>query len=273
MLSHLPDTHATTLTRIIKALQRDERFDALIGAGSLVHGGMDEFSDLDLVLIVQPDAYQGVMSERQSIALHFGELLASFTGEHVGEPRLLICLYGPALIHVDLKFVQRNDLQPAPEQSQILWARTPGQIATTTEHAGLHGLDRSPQWFEDRAWIWLHYGATKWLRGELFEAIGMLGYLRENILGPMISRNRGLPQRGVRRIDKAADIRSALSKTVPCYESASVKDALINSIQLYLKLREVHRPPAQTASMPDALMAFIERPATLPLAKHPPTGP
>ena len=34
---------------------------------------------------------------------------ATFTGEHVGESRVLICLYGPPLLHVDLKFVSLSD--------------------------------------------------------------------------------------------------------------------------------------------------------------------
>lgn len=45
----------------------------------------------------------------------------------------------------------------------------------------------SLQWFEARAWIWLHYAATKLARGELYEAIGMLGFFREQVLGPLFS--------------------------------------------------------------------------------------
>jgi hypothetical protein len=34
---------------------------------------------------------------------------SAFSGEHVGEPRALICLYGPPLLPVDLKFVSLSD--------------------------------------------------------------------------------------------------------------------------------------------------------------------
>ncbi len=37
-------------------------------------------------------------------------------------------------------------------------------------------------------WIWLHYAATKLARGELYEAIGMLAFFREQVLGPLIYR-------------------------------------------------------------------------------------
>ena len=59
----------------------------------------------------------------------------------------------------------------------------------------------SPDWLKARAWIWSHYAATKFVRGELYEAIGMLGFFRSEVLGPMLYRRAGLPQRSVRRIE------------------------------------------------------------------------
>ena len=47
-----------------------------------------------------------------AFAAGLGPLLACFTGEHVGEPRLLIALYGPPPVHVDLKFVPVLGLGP-----------------------------------------------------------------------------------------------------------------------------------------------------------------
>src|SRR5580693_2263302 len=95
MPSTLPDLHADMLERIIAVVREDTRFEAILAGGSLVHGGFDQHSDLDLVLVVTSDSYAEVMESRPAIADGMGELLAAFTGEHVGEPRLLICLYGP----------------------------------------------------------------------------------------------------------------------------------------------------------------------------------
>ena len=49
--------------------------------------------------------YDEIMAQRMAFAGTLGHLLHAFTGEHVGEPRLLICLFGPELLHVDLKFI------------------------------------------------------------------------------------------------------------------------------------------------------------------------
>ena len=123
MTSTLPSTHASFLENLLRELKQDQRFDALLAGGSLVHGGLDEHSDIDLVPVVRDDLYPQVMAERRDIAAGLGNLISAFTGEHVGEPRLIICLYGPKLLHVDLKFVVLSDLKALVERPKILWAR------------------------------------------------------------------------------------------------------------------------------------------------------
>lgn len=56
---------------------------------------MDAFSDVDLILVCKPEDHPGLMRDRVALAEKLGPLVAAFTGEHVGEPRLMICLYGP----------------------------------------------------------------------------------------------------------------------------------------------------------------------------------
>jgi predicted nucleotidyltransferase len=105
MISTLPSLHATFLATLTEKLKLDDRFEALLAGGSMVHGGFDEHSDIDLVPVVRWEDYAQVLAERREIAGGLGNLLSAFTGEHVGEPRLLICLYGPELLHVDLKWI------------------------------------------------------------------------------------------------------------------------------------------------------------------------
>src|SRR5690606_35876422 len=110
MSSTLPTLHREFVERVCSEVQRDRRLTALLAGGSYIHGGFDEHSDLDFVVVVEEEHYSEVMASRQEIAMGVGGLLAAFSGEHVGEPRLLICLYGPPLIHVDLKFVTPSNL-------------------------------------------------------------------------------------------------------------------------------------------------------------------
>ncbi|WP_200863979.1 hypothetical protein [Asticcacaulis sp. AC466] len=252
----LPDLHNAQLDRILEAVKGDARIDALLGAGSLIWGGFDIHSDLDLVVIVADAEYEAVMAARPAFASGLGELITAFTGEHVGEPRLLICLYGPTLLHVDLKFVRLSDLTQMVERPAILWARDESVVEATLDRAEIVWPQADAQWFEDRVWTWLHYGATKRHRGELFEAIGMLAFLQERVLGPMLMRRAGRLQRGVRRIEQVPEA-GRLQAVHAAYDAADIARALTAAMTLYLDLR-ADAPPARLAPyMPDAMQAFI----------------
>lgn len=258
MTSTLPQPHATFVDRIRRAVEQDARFSALLAGGSLVHGGLDRYSDLDLVLVAENASYDAVMADREAFAAGLGALLAAFTGEHVGEPRLLICLYGPPLLHVDLKFVTGSDLDRRIERPAILFARRPDEIATRLDAARIAWPAKSPDWLEARAWVWLHYAATKLARGELFEAIAMLSWFRDQVLGPMLHRRAGLPQRGVRRIEQLdLDPDGGLAATVAGHDAAAVRAAIGAAIRLYLALRREAPPERPVRGMPEALEPLL----------------
>lgn len=259
MTSTLPSTHASFLENLLRELKQDQRFDALLAGGSLVHGGLDEHSDIDLVPVVRDDLYPQVMAERRDIAAGLGNLISAFTGEHVGEPRLIICLYGPKLLHVDLKFVVLSDLKALVERPKILWARHEDKVSKALDAATIVWPNCSPEWFEERAWVWLHYGATKPQRGELFEALGLIAFFREQVLGPMLNRRSGKPQRGVRRIEQDEDAVAALLPVVAVHDRQSVANALMSALQLYVELRKDQPPAVLTAGMPDLMVSFLAR--------------
>lgn len=261
MASALPALHAGFVERVRSAVQRDARLVALLAGGSYIHGGFDEHSDLDFVVVVDDAHYREVMATRRVFAEGIGGLLAAFTGEHVGEPRLLIGLYGPPLLHVDLKFVTATDLDKLVERPAVLFARDPASIEAQLDTASIAWPNASPEWFEQRAWIWLHYGAAKLARGELFEAIALLAFFRDQVLGPMLHRRAGRPQRGVRRIESLGpSIVAQLADTMPALDAGSVRTALQAAARMYLELRE-DEPPQQTVEhMPELLLRYLARP-------------
>jgi hypothetical protein len=221
--------------------ESDERLVGVLVGGSAVTGMTDEFSDLDFVIVGQDDAQPGLLTEATAIAGRLGPLLAAFTGEHVGEPRLVIALYGPPLLHVDLKFVGVADLSVRVEDGIVLWER--GQ-AVTAAMSTSEAVWPQPdvQWIEDRFWIWIHYGATKLARGELFECLDMLAYLRAVVLGPLIAVARGTRPQGVRRIEAfAPDMVPRVAATVATHSRASCAAALQATVDLYRDLRGTDR--------------------------------
>jgi hypothetical protein len=214
----------------------DQRLVGIAAGGSFVTNSMDEFSDLDLVIAVEREHYAEVMAERMQIAASLGKLLAAFTGEHVGEPRVLICLYEDPLLHVDLKFVSLEDVATRVEDPAVLWERDERLSSALAQRRAEYPA-RSPQWIEDRFWIWVHYAATKIARGELFEAIDFLSFLRGTVLGPLALARAGAQPSGVRKIETLApDFAQELRRTVASHDAADCLRALRVCVELYHSL-------------------------------------
>jgi predicted nucleotidyltransferase len=256
----VPEPHAAFLRTAVSRLSEDPRLVGVAAGGSYLTGTMDEFSDLDLVVAVEPAAYPEVMADRPRLAARLGPLLASFTGEHVGEPRVLICLYGPPPLHVDLKFVSLPDAAARVEDPDILWERD-GRLTEALRGSAARFPAPDRQWIEDRFWIWVHYGATKIGRGELFEARDFLAFLRGQVLGPLALEAAGARPSGVRRLETAAPAAAReMEATLATADRAACAQALRAAAELYRRLREVGRPPsliARTAAEA-AAMAYLE---------------
>lgn len=249
--------HHDRLESIGERIASDPRFVGLLAGGSLLHGGFDEHSDLDLILVVDSTAYPAAMAQRRAIAESFGGLLAAFTGEHVGEPRLLICLFGPAVLHVDLKFVTGDALDRLIEKPLVLFDRS-GGLQSRLDRANVAWPDRDIAWFEERFWIWAHYAATKIGRGELLEAHGMLAFIAEHVLGPLCRLRERRPQRGVRRLEQ--DLPAAAREIATLWatdDRAAAKASLERAVDMYRRLTA--GDTAEDQRLRAAVSGFIAR--------------
>jgi hypothetical protein len=238
----LPAGHAQFLDAVLTHVKRDERFVGLAAGGSLLSDEVDEFSDLDLVPVVAPEHHASVMAERLDVTASWGRQLAAFTGEHVGEPRVVICLYDDPLLHVDFKFVTPTELETRIEDPLVLWERA----TELTDAIGRAGSDHPMpdlSWIEDRFWVWVHYAATKLGRGELFEVLDFLAFLRSQVLGPLALMSAGHLPRGVRRLEtRVPDFAERLRATVATYDVESCAEAVRSCVRLYRELRDELAP-------------------------------
>lgn len=235
--------HLEFVNKAMDFFRTDSRILGIAVGGSWISNSMDEYSDIDLVIVVDPKYEQEISGERLVLAEKLGNLLVGFTGEHVGEPRLIICLYGPPLLHVDLKFVALSDLVNRVEDPVILWEREEILTKTLNEKKAVFPLPNL-QWIEDRFWVWVHYIAMKIGRGELFEAIETLSFLRVTVLGPLALMKNGYLPRGMRYIERdAKEELPVFIKTIPAHDRKSCELALTNAIELYQRLRAYHITP------------------------------
>lgn len=238
----MPEQYHAFIVHAIPVLRTFGSLSGLAAGGSFLRQ-LDQYSDLDLIVVLTEQAAPLSESARQEIAASIGSLLVAFTGEHVNEPRLLICLYGPPALHVDLKFLPTSDLNPRVEDPIVLWDRK-GRVreALATGTAAYPAPDL--QWIEDRFWVWVHYAAAKIGRGELLETLDLLGALRKLVLGPLALQRAGILPNGVRRVeDLPANAVSNLVATVAGYDPSTCYRALSKAIALYREHRAALAAP------------------------------
>ncbi|RZK36319.1 MAG: nucleotidyltransferase domain-containing protein [Pedobacter sp.] len=242
-------------------LKSDQSVIGLAVVGSWLTNEIDEFSDLDLLLVTE----NKISDEKERMleyAGRLGNLLSGFTGEHVGEPRVLICLFDNPLLHVDIKFLTLEEFGLIIETPIILLDRD-NQLQNIIDNTEAKFPYPDFQWIEDRFWIWVHYALLKIGRGEYLEAHDFFGFLRMVVFGPLLHiQNENLP-RGVRKVEtqlKKVDFES-LKTTIPNYSKVSLLESLENSIVLYKQLRvnlfkaDIH---LQTETEKSVLLYFKE---------------
>ena len=222
--------------RTTEVLKGDKNVIGLAVAGSWLTNEIDEFSDLDLILVTERKI-SGDKQQMVNYAKRFGKLLSGFTGEHVGEPRVLICLYDNPLLHVDIKFLTLEEFHQRIETPHILLDAN-GQLKSVLEETEPKFPYPEYQWIEDRFWVWVHYALLKIGRGEFVEAFDFLGFLRMVVFGPLLHIKNGNLPRAVRKVETSLPAKDfeLLKATIPNYSKSSLLDSLENAVKLYRQL-------------------------------------
>ncbi len=223
--------------RVADLVKNDEAVIGLAASGSFITNELDEYSDLDLILITR-DKIAGDKDKMIAYAKSFGDFISGFTGEHVGEPRVLICLYDDPLLHVDIKFLTLPEFYDRVENPVVLFERD-NQLTDIINSTKAEWPHPNYQWIEDRFWTWAHYACLKIGRGELMEAFDFLSFLRMTVLSPLLQVKNNKQARGLRRVETQLSLSDLenLKITIAQYNRESIIKALDNSISIYKSLR------------------------------------
>jgi hypothetical protein len=222
-----------------RAALTDPDVVAMVVTGSFATGIADELSDVDLRLYARPDAVEGVVARVPDLAAAAGSVVALFVAEHLAIPTLTIVLYDD-LVHVDFDVVaadraaEDNDGLPAV----VLWEREPISDALPGTYAP--EVAAGVRWMEARIWTWSWYIQSKVLRGELYEALDGLQYVRDEVLFRLLAFHGERRPAGGRRAEAVVgDHRDAFARTIPrSLDPATVLAALREEIDLYRVLAD-----------------------------------
>jgi hypothetical protein len=208
-------------------------------AGSFVDGTPDAYSDLDLRMVLANGSLQRVFPRREELARACGTLVAAFTGEHVGEPHLLVTLYED-LVHVDYLFAELAD---APDKNQgrrvlVLWQRD-DEVANALSRPPVADPPGDLTDMEARMWTWTWYIQSKILRGELWEAVSALNFVRDVVLFRLLAMTRDVRFRGARFTEGlVGEHAGSMERTLGTLDRESLLEALRTAVRLYLDLAD-----------------------------------
>jgi len=228
--------------RLIAACQAGTNEPDVIGmaiAGSFVEGTPDIYSDLDLRVVLANGSLERVFPRREEFASECGPLVAAFTGEHVGEPQLLITLYDD-LMHVDYLFIELAD---APRKNdfrkvQVLWQRDP-HVSEALSRPYVADPAADLAYMEARIWTWSWYIQSKILRGELWEAVSGLAFVRTAVLFRLLAMSQKIRFRGARFAEQTVgEYSGAVARTLGSLENESLLEALRTTVSLYVELAD-----------------------------------
>jgi len=227
------------LLSIAQAAQGDPDIVGMVIKGSFALGIADEFSDLDLSLVITDGNFDEVFARRPQLVSAPGDVVATFTGEHVGLPRLRIVLYDD-LVHVDFSYVRLGEFPNKPEDlpCRVIWER--GGLLSNRLAAATHPSPHiDAAWLEARMWTWVWYTHTKILRGELYEALNGLQLLRTWVLFPLLAVTRGQRPGGSRRAEQlVGELQEDFEATVAAPDRPATMKALEKCVELYLQLAD-----------------------------------
>ncbi|MDJ0632391.1 MAG: nucleotidyltransferase domain-containing protein [Xenococcaceae cyanobacterium MO_188.B29] len=106
------------LDRIVEYFLTKKSVEALYIQGSVAANSADEFSDIDFRVVIQPELYEQIVSERFSAPRQWGEWLYN---EWAGNPWVCVSHYQP-FNKVDVLYFQPKELKPSP------WYLLPTQL-------------------------------------------------------------------------------------------------------------------------------------------------
>lgn len=246
--SYLPQQHKV-LTTAVDLLRKDGRILGLYLSGSFAKGKPDQYSDIDLNIVVRADQRETVLLEHQAIFVQVGRIATQFTGAHHGAPFQVVVFYDVDgfPIHVDYEYKLPEDLKPdaANGMIKILLERdrilTQWKTLCESAQPSYSPEDADLQYLEDRFWGWAWYTAAKVKRGELWEARDAVEQIRNLVLLRLAYYLTGLRPEGNRRIETKfpPKVLAQLSRSIPVgADSAAYRSALNGLVEEYIELMD-----------------------------------
>lgn len=243
--AHLPD-HQRVLSALIARFENTAGVSGLFVSGSTARQSMDQYSDIDLGIVYESDESRELAwSDRWEGSLE--PWFHRFDADHI-KPYFVIYLFEPC-VKADINFYTLADLPPcegAPyevvvSREDVLddWCNRTNDEAVKIRESRPIVSSEDLIHDDERVWAWLVYASQHTLRGEYYSAAvssGPLRHILEKWSALLHSKSRFEPRRIEHRYTEIE--LGPLTKLFPSPDLESLKNALIESIEIHQRQRE-----------------------------------
>lgn len=243
-LKEFPE-HRRLLERAVSHFQTDRRVIGLAVGGSIAHGGVDFYSDVDLQIVVRDADFDAAFADRDAAAQAVGQPLFRFIADHIpGGDQLYIVLY-QELVKLDFSYKRTSEMKPNWRLANRPILKDSKGFMADVQHQsqGLRSPTPAPETIlvlHQKFWPWCWYVFGKIMRGELWEALDGVHWIRSMALLPMLDWVADRPHEGYRRLESKIDqqLSAQLTNTlVPQLKVEALYAALQAEIVLFCVLR------------------------------------
>ena len=230
-------------------------------SGSLASGETDEYSDLDLELIVpDEDQIEPTIAWLTQGAARMGPMLASFPATHLGLRDLRIFFFERenGVVKVDVWVMSAKTFDSMPEMRIVVdpggWLRA--RLAAPHRSGVQREYDFADLHNKFTGWIW--FTCIKIARGEYGEAANSLEVMRSFALLPCLQFVHGLPYEGYRKLEARlpAEIVASLQATYPAQMRAA---ELVRALSCLAEMFEAVQPRVSVKLAYDQRTAKLSR--------------
>jgi hypothetical protein len=233
------EVHLNLVKKAESLIRTDNRFIGMALGGSWINKQLDEFSDLDIYLIMSDHAVLSI-DEKKEILCQYGELLCFYNNANDDNVTVSLFKIEEQLLHVDCKWIYLSGLRKRVENPDIIFEKD-GLLSKYMRDFPNEGYEQpNLELSEMRFWTWMHYIFSKIGRGEIIEACSYLCEVRIYCLGPMILYKNKMTARRLRHAEQLpTEELLELKTTFPAEcRAESCFNAAMNTIALYSKTRD-----------------------------------
>jgi len=224
------------LSKCVQLLKADGRVEGTYVVGSMADGTFDDYSDIDINVVVKDEAYAGFYEERFRFAEQIGDLLSTFEVEWLN-CQMLGAIYRN-YVEVDFCYTTLEKVEVFSDRYKILLDRTGRVRQNLVKKDFMVDARKELKTQTDFALYNVLHAFNMLKRGEYWSLIKQIETLRRRLVTLMdLSLGKDVAEE-YRRLESLfpLEVETKLRKTLCVYSKKEIEKSLVAATQLFCEV-------------------------------------